>query len=502
MDNLCLTSEQDSFYYWTVVLSDLNNSNQFSEIFQKISSKFEDQFFKIPRGNTEALKKVCDEVNDALTLVFPNWNKNEFKLEEYSNSLFTNFHSQVMDLQASKALALLDDMQSNYKFSFYFERILLSNQRLDDKKNEYLAAAFELKEFRAEALKKLFLDKLKNFMDNFNANTPSEVEYKCCAIEEQFMNEVDLMVSLNKRKLSEFLIENTEKFNYGILTLGTVRVHSPDHEGESNIRHRGYLIQEKIALIQVVSISTDTVVCLLRLCDSNKNLFFLISPQLSTRLDVQDQDSEIVIASGSNYENFIYFNNNKRVMSKGYIVKPGKYVETKSFELDQGPNYVLSAAYLSVTNEIIFLNNSRALSYKSFTSKSRSINSIETYAYSRIDGNGEFLFLISYDEFAVANSSLQIIYKESRHITHCFIDKKKLSIAIFDAQGDFYLEQHEIEDEYFASSNKVMQLLFKARHQLRSNYHTSLGKFTDLIKSNQFKVEDSIERNQERKEDQ
>ena len=501
MDSVCLTSEQDSFYYWTAVLSDLNNPAQTSEIFQEISSKFQEKFFKIPRGNTESLKKVCDEVNDALISLIPNWNKTEFKLEEYSNSLFTNFHSQVMDLQASKALALFEDMQSTYKFEFYYERILLSNQRLDDKKNEYLAGAFELKEFRAEALKKLFLDKLKNFMESFNANTPNEVDYKCCAIEEQFMNEVDLMVALNKRKLNEFLIENTVRYNYGILTLGTVRVHPADNEGESMIRHRCYLIQEKIALMQVVSISTDSCVCLFRLCDSNKNLFLLISPQLSTRLEVQDQDSEIIIASGSNYEHFIYFNNNKRTMSKGYIVKPGKYVETKCFELDQGPVYVLSAAFLSVTNEIIFLNNSRVLSYKSFTSKSRSISSIETYSYSRIDGNGEFLFLISYDEFAVVNSSLQIVYKESRHVTHCFIDKKKLSLAVFEAQGDFCLDQHEIEDEFFAPSNTVKQLLFKARHQLRSNYHTSLGKFTELIKSNQFKVEDRIDRNQERKEE-
>ena len=499
MDRVCLTLEQDSFYYWTAVISQPNNLNQISEVFHKISSKFEDKFFKIPRGNTEALKKVCDEVNNALVEFIPNWKINEFGLEAFANNLFINFHSQMMDLQASKALGLFNDLQSSYKFNFYFERVLLSNQRLDDKKNEFLAATFELKEFRAESLKKLFLDKLKNFMENFNANTPSKIEFKCCVIEEEFSNEVELMVSLNKRKLNEFLIESMKRFNYGLLTLGTVRVYPNNDESETNIRHRCYLIQEILSLGQVVSISTETCISLISLNESNQNLFIITSPQISTCLDVLDRDPDIVIASGSNYENFMYFNNNKRILSKGYIIKPGKYKETQRFELDPGPVNVLSAVFIRLTNELIFLNSSRVLCYKTFTSKSRNINHLETYAYSKIDGNGEYSFLISNDEFAVVNSALQIVYKDSRHITHCFIDKKKLSLAIFENLGDFYLDQHEIEDEYFSSSNTVKQLLFKARHELRSNFHSGLNKLTDLINTNQFKVEDRIQGNQEEK---
>jgi hypothetical protein len=188
-------------------------------------------------------------------------------------------------------------------------------------------------------------------------------------------------------------------------------------------------------------------------------------------------------------------------MSKGYIVKNKTYQETQRFMFDSGASQVLSAAYLQIPNEVIYLNNSRVLSYKSFTSKTRSISSIETYGFSKIESNGEFLFLTSYDQFSLANSDLQIVCREDRHVTHCFLNGKKLVLSVFEGQGDFSLTESVISDEYFKSTSAVKNFLFKAKYELKSNFHHGFSALSDIIKTNEFIVEDQLNVKSEKNEE-
>jgi hypothetical protein len=502
MEEICLTLEEDSYYYWTLVINELQNTSDFLNLISEVINKFEEKFFKIARGNTEGLKNVCEEVHTALKKLIPNYQKFTFDLYSFSFDLFTKLHSQMMDLQVQKAMMLLEEMQSKYKFNFYYERILLSNQRLEDKKNEYLSAVFNLKEFRAESLKKLYLDNLKNFMENFNTNTPSEIEFKCCGLEEEFIHEVDIMVSLNKRKLKEFIEENFARRNIVVLSLGTVKVFPVESQQSFTVRYKTYLQTERVSLLQVVSLSNDTYLPLVRFADSDDCFFIIVNKNERYQLEVQDKrDPNIVVATGSNQENLVLFCNQLRLMSKGYIVKNKTYQETQRFMFDSGASQVLSAAYLQIPNEVIYLNNSRVLSYKSFTSKTRSISSIETYGFSKIESNGEFLFLTSYDQFSLANSDLQIVFREDRHVTHCFLNGKKLVLSVFEGQGDFSLTESVISDEYFKSTSAVKNFLFKAKYELKSNFHHGFSALSDIIKTNEFIVEDQLNVKSEKNEE-
>ena len=488
MDNICLTYENETFVYWKLFSIEQKNREEIFNGIMEICARFKDKFFRISRGNTEQLLKDCEEVLSSLEDFIPNIHKQSFPLRELSEQLFNSFNLELMELQVQKARNLISEMKQVYTFHDYHERILLSNLKYVDKEREFLNYVFELKEFRAELIKKHFIEKLHYFMQEFNESTKDQIDVKCCSMEEEFIYEVGIMVAMKKRKIEEFFYDLAGR-NYCVLALKNIQVNCEDSLVDWVNQYCGVYEVEEFRLMQVVMLAPKNFIALIHLKKLAKSLIVSITPEGASKFKGLIEDPDVIIATGSTKENCIVLYNTTRILVKGFILKNKQFCESKRFNIEGGPGRILSAGYLRLTDEVLFINDSRVVCHHSFTNKPRSISHLEHYSYCKIESNGEFLFLYKPDEVNLVDSLLERIYMESKERSHCFLTGKTLILANFDGRNTLESTRIEIADEYFTPGNSVKNLLVKAKYELKANFQNSKNLLNSILSSNSYIIE-------------
>lgn len=479
-----------NFYQWKIESASDSVSVSLKSAIADLISKFENRFFALARGDTESLKKECDQFSQGLCSLISNLQPSQIPIFSGCENIFNNFHFEIMDLYRQKALEIYESFKKNYKFRNINKRLFFSNQKLEDELENFLNEIFLLKSFRSEIVAEKFISRFKDFIKDFNDSTQVAVRDFVMRIEEECVYIVNNFVFESKKKLELLLSELIDnlKVNRVLVKMQLINIEGGP-ESKWEIAYQGLFTEDEIVLKQVLAFNENSFFISLG-CEC-LNVIHLVIMRDFTSVIVKNSisDSETLIASGSIPDSLILFKNTEKKCLQGCVQEDRKFITLSEIPLySTTVQEILSAGYLRASKEVLYSIADGTLGYFQLNKKEKKNVTYLPPTNSQIRTSlcGKYMTLISASDIALLDSQMRIVYMYGAVPDHTIVEESQLKMLFLNSENGIYVKSIKVNLEEVKTSSTTEKIFDKVKLEFRKTVELGEGLFTGILGNNTY----------------
>lgn len=480
-----------TYYLWKIISTEEPLPPARNEALNSLIGKFIIKFFSIIRADTKGLNSLIEDFIHTLQTFLKNFkvDKNEFSQKLMSD--FNNFHSEVMILQNEKTLEVLRNMKSNFIFNKEHKRVIISDLSLDKEEGEFLTKMLETTKFNSDTFTENFIKYFKCFIVGYNEVTEKIIKEYVVKVIQEFNHGFEKCLSFAKNSVFDYVTElirrvKTMRVNVLMMHIGE----SQNVENPWEIVYEIFLDTEEIRLEQVVKLGPNHNLITIGLINHKHSMIISNKEYITQCLTELLPDEKIVIASGSNNDSMILFQNNLKKAYIGCFTDDGILLKKEINVFTPNIQEIRGACYLRSNNEVLFISEQGRIGQIQL--ERNPITSLEQivptpYRNISISDCGRFIILLSDHEVYLFSYVLELMYMDHSFPYFVDVSDKHLDIIFMNNPSEISVKLIGIDSENMVITPEVNHYMQRIDSEARKTLKLTEELFKGIFKSKNFK---------------